>query len=146
MEQAVSGFFETWSPFVLTSPFPELESEYQLEDLGKEYRLSYKEGSADVVTTMTKDLVITNLKVTTSTFDSVMKPQFAKSPGGFVLSGYDANYTPTSGPGLTHLIVQIEYQEISGLQLPHKLNMDVVYDGTPSQMELVFSDYQVKRR
>jgi hypothetical protein len=146
MEQAVSGFFETWSPFVLTSPFPEVESEYQLEDLGREYRLSYKEGTADVVTTMTKDLVITDLKVTTSAFDSVLKPQFAKGPGGFVLAGYEANYIPTSGPGKTHLIVQIEYRETSGLQLPYKLNLDSVYDGTPTQMELTFTDYQVKKR
>src|SRR5689334_22858356 len=55
MDQAVSGFFETWSMFMLTSPFPEANSDYQLEDLGSEYRLSYKEGSANIVTSMNKD-------------------------------------------------------------------------------------------
>ncbi len=32
MEQAVSGFFASWSIFMLTSPFPEVESDYKLEE------------------------------------------------------------------------------------------------------------------
>src|SRR5205807_10672221 len=43
MDQAVSGFFATWSLFMLTSPLPEANSVYQLEDLGTQYRLSYKD-------------------------------------------------------------------------------------------------------
>src|SRR6478672_9010237 len=56
MDQAVSGFFSTWSMFMLNTPFPSAETEYQLEDLGKQYRLTYKDGAADVVTLMSKDL------------------------------------------------------------------------------------------
>src|SRR5205807_7322537 len=32
MEQAMSGFFDSWSPFMLTSPFPEIGGEYSLEE------------------------------------------------------------------------------------------------------------------
>lgn len=146
MDQAVSGFFETWSLFMLTSPFPETNSEYQLEDLGAEYRLSYKDGSADVVTSMSKDLVITEIKVTSPEFFSSIRPQLSRTAGGFILAGYAADYRPTSGPGVVKLNVRLDYQDVKGLQLPHKLNMDSVYDGAPNQMELVFSDYQVKKR
>jgi hypothetical protein len=146
MDQAVSGFFDTWSMFMLTSPFPDADGEYQVEDLGAEYRLSYKDGSADVVTSMSKDLLITEVKVTSPEFVSSIRPQFARIAGRFVLSGYDADYRPASGPGTVKLNVKLDYQEVKGLQLPHRLNLDSVYDGSPTQMELVFGDYQVKTR
>jgi hypothetical protein len=146
MDKALSGFFDSWSPFMLTSPFPAVESEYQLEDLGREYRLSYKDGSADVVTLMNKDFTITSVKVVSAEFSSVFKPLFTRTQKGFVLSGYSADYRPTSGKGIVALEVRIEYQEVNGLQLPRKLSLDSVYDGAPTQMELVFSDYQVKTR
>jgi hypothetical protein len=144
MDQAVSGFFETWSMFMLTSPFPETNSDYQVEDLGTEYRLSYKDGSADVVTIMNKDLMITELQVTSPEFFSSIRPQLSRRGGGFILDGYDADYRPTSGQGVVKLNVKLDYQDVNGLQLPRRLNMDSVYDGNPNQMELVFSDYQVK--
>ena len=48
INQATSGFFATWSLFMLDSPFPAVESNYNLEDLSNRYRLSYKEESSDV--------------------------------------------------------------------------------------------------
>ncbi len=146
MQQSVSGFFASWSPFMLTSPFPEVESEYAFEEIGGGYRLSYKEGTADIVTSLTKDLEVTEIKVSTSEFTSSIRPTLTRTQQGFILSGYEANYKPVSGPGTTELKTQIDYQEVNGLQLPHKLNLESVYDGTPTQMELVFTDYNVKHK
>ena len=147
MEQAVSGFFETWNLFMLNSPFPEVDSEYQLEDLGGQYRLSYQEGAADVVTTMTGDLAITEIKVSATEFKSSIKPHFMKTEKGYVLTAYEGNYQPVTGPGATRLNVQLDYQEVNGLQLPRKLHLDGVYEGrNPFEMELLFSKYQVKTR
>jgi hypothetical protein len=146
MDQAVSGFFDSWSPFMLTSPLPEVESEYQLEDQGGEYRISYKDGPAEVVTLMNKDFTITVIKVTSPEFLSTFRPVFTRTQKGFILSGYSADYQPTSGKGVVALTVQVEYQEVNGLQLPRKLSLDSKYDGNPTQMELIFADYQVKTR
>jgi hypothetical protein len=146
MDQAVSGFFETWSMFMLGSPLPDVDSDYQLEDLGAEYRLSYKDGSANVVTSMSKDLVITEVKVTSPQFVSSIRPEFSRTSEGLVLAGYAGDYRPVSGPGVVKLDVKLDYQDVKGLQLPHRLNLNSVYDGQPSKMELFFSDYQVKTR
>lgn len=146
LDEAMSGFFATWNPFMLSSPFPEVDSEYQLEDLDGEYRLSYKDGTADVVTTMTGDLAITEIKVSATEFKSSIKPRFMKTQKGYVLTGYEATYQPATGPGVTRLSVQLDYQEVNGLQLPRKLHMDGVYDGNSFEMELLFSKYQVKTR
>jgi hypothetical protein len=143
MDQALSGFFQSWSPFVLTTPFPAVEGEYQLEDLGGEYKLSYKDGNADVVTRMNKDLLITAVTVNSPEFLSSVKPEFARTPKGFVLTGYSADYQPVSGKGVVQLNVQLEYNEVNGLQLPSRLKLDSVYDGAPTQMELAFAGYKV---
>ncbi|HXB21566.1 MAG TPA: hypothetical protein VNV88_09305 [Candidatus Solibacter sp.] len=147
MEQAMSGFFDSWSPFMLTSPFPQATGEYSLEEVGDQYNLSYKEGNAAIATAMSrKDLVISEIKVDSPEFKSVVKPQFSKSAEGFLLSGYEATYQGAGGGATVQLNVRIENQPVSGLQLPHKLNLDGSYQGTPFQMELMFSGYRVKKR
>ncbi len=144
MEQAMSGFFDTWKPFMLSSPFPDADSDYQLEGLDSQYLLSYKDGTADVATTMSKNLVISEIKVDSPAFKSVLQPQFIKSPQGLLFTGYDATYREPSGGEGVQLKVQIDYQQVNGLQLPRKLNLAGSYQGTPFAMELMFSDYQVK--
>ena len=144
MEQAMSGFFVSWSPFMLTSPFPEPAGEYTLEDVSDQYRLSYKDGTAAIATTMSKNLVISEIKVDSPEYKSVLRPQFSRSAQGLLLTGYQATYEGAGGGESVQLDVRIENQLINGFQLVQKLNLDGSYKGTPFQMELMFSDYQVK--
>jgi hypothetical protein len=144
MDQAINGFFTTWSLFMLNSPFPAPDSNYTLENLGTQYRLSYKDGAADVVTMMGKNLIITDIKVSSADFNSSVRPQFVHTPKGFVLTGYDADYKPTSGSGVVKLSLKIDHEPISGLQLPVNLVLDSVMDGAPTHMELAFSEHAVK--
>jgi len=146
MEQMTTGFFQTWSPFMLNAPFPEVDSVYQLEEVGLQHRLSYKEGTADVVTTMGKDFAISSLNVTTPEFDSTIQPQFTKTPKGLLLSGYEANYQGQSAAEATQLKVHIEYQEVSGLQLVEKLDLRGTYGGSPFQVQVTFSGCQATKR
>jgi len=144
MDQAINGFFATWELFMLNSPLPTADSEYKLEDLGTQYRLAYKDGAADVVTMMGKNLIITDINVTSKDFASSVRPQFVHTAKGFVLAGYDADYKPTSGPGVVKLTIKIDHKPVSGLQLPVGLVMDSVMDGAPTHMELAFSEHEVK--
>ena len=146
MEQAMSGFFDTWKPFMFTTPFPEVDSLYQVEDTGTEYVLTYKDGDTDVTTTMSKQLVIREMKIVSPTFISALRPQFTRSPQGLLLTGYDATYREPSGSGAVTLKVQIGYQDVSGLQLPGSLTLNGSYEGTPFNMEMAFKDYSVKNQ
>lgn len=144
MDQAINGFFTTWELFMLNSPLPTADHDYKLEDLGTQYRLSYKDGSADVVTMMGKNLIITDIKVASADFNSSVRPQFVHTAKGFVLTGYDADYKPTSGSGVVKLSLKIDHQPVSGLQLPVNIVLDSVMDGAPTHMELAFSEHEVK--
>jgi hypothetical protein len=145
MDQAIDGFFATWSVFMLAAPFPAANSQYQLDDLGTQYRVSYKDGKADVITTMGKNLIITEVKVNSAEFISSVRPQLTRTANGFVLSGYSADYKPTSGPGVVKLDLKIENRSVNDLQLPVNLVLDSVYDGEPTHMELAFSEHNVTR-
>lgn len=144
MDQAINGFFTTWEIFMLNSPLPSADSNYKLEDLGTQYRLSYKDGASDVVTMMGKNLIITDIRVKSAAFASSVRPQFVHTAKGFVLTGYDADYKPTSGPGVVKLTLKIDHEPVSGLQLPVGLVLDSVMDDAPTHMELAFSEHEVK--
>ena len=146
MEQAVKGVFATWSPFMLTSVFPEVDSDYQVEELSQQYLLTYKDGDADVVLTLGKDLAVREVKVTTKEFTSMVWPEFTSTSKGFVLSGYKAHYQSVAGNDTTELNIKLENREVSALQLPGKMNIDAVYNGSPYQIELAFANYQVQKK
>lgn len=146
MDQALSGFFATWNLFMLNSPFPAVESEYQLQDAGGEFLITYKEDGASVSTTMAKDLRITAIKVVSSEFSSVIRPRFGNTDKGFVLKGYAGDYVPVKGPGKVTLDAEVEYQEVNGLQVPRKLHLVSSLDGAPNLMELSFLQSEVKVR
>lgn len=146
MEQAVKGVFATWSPFMLTSVFPEVDSDYQVEELSQQYLVSYKDGDADVLLTLGKDFAVRELKVTSKQFTSMVWPEFASTSKGFVLSGYKAHYQSVAGNDTTELNIKIDNREVNALQLPGKMNIDAVYNGSPYQIELAFADYQVQKK
>jgi len=143
MDQTITGFFTTWSGFMLNPPLPAADREYELEDLGTQYRISYKDGESDVVTTMSKDMIITEMKESSKDYISSVRPQLTRTAKGFVLTGYSADYKPTQGRGAVKLQLKIQNEAFSGLQLPANLVLDSVLDGEPTHMELAFSDHQV---
>jgi len=145
MEQTMSGFFDTWKPFMFASPFPEVDSEYQLVEKENQYYLSYKEGATDVATTMSKDFVISELKVTTAGFKSILKPRFKPNPQGLLMTGYTATYQGATAADTVQLQVEIDYQEAGGVQLPRSLNLSGAFQGTPFAIEMAFSNYDVKK-
>ena len=145
MEQMTSGFFDTWKLFMMSPPFPSLESEYQLENLGPQYRLSYKEDNAAVVTTMDPDFSIHQLKVTSPRFNSAIWPKFTRTPQGFLFTSYEATYFSDKPDESTQLKVAIAYQEVSGLELVQALDLRGSYGGSPFSVKLTFSDCTVKK-
>ncbi|HET7873206.1 MAG TPA: hypothetical protein VFL42_11885, partial [Terriglobales bacterium] len=146
MEQALTGFFETWSPFMLTSMFPDVDSEFQLDDLGDKYKVSYKDGDADVVLTMGKNFVLSEAKVTSPKFSSFIWPEFTATSKGLVLSGYSADYRSTNSDEITKLKIKIGNREINALQLPGTVTLDAIYNGNPYLMQLAFADFQVQKK
>ncbi len=146
MEQMVVGFFQTWSVFVISPGLPEAGSTFQLEEIPSGYRISYKDGTADVVTQMNKDFSITSTAVSSKEFDSTLQPLFKQTAKGLLLSGYQAIYSGASAAEKTELQVKIDYQQVDGLQLPKTLDLQGSYGGNPFKVEVAFSGCHADHR
>jgi hypothetical protein len=146
MEQMTTGFFQTWSAFSMSPALPEIDGEYQLDKTPTEYRLSYKDGTADIVTLLNRDLATSSLKTTTSEFDSTITPQFKKTAKGLLMTGYEATYKGKSAADTTELQIAIDYQAVDQLQLPQKLDLKGTYGGSPFHVEVTFSGCHATRR
>jgi hypothetical protein len=146
MNQMISSFFDTAAVFVLNSPFPDVNSDYQLEDQAGNYRLSYKNASEDVMTIMDKDLTVISMSFTTPDYTSVLEPQFLKNPKGLLLAGYAATYKSKNPAEDTVLSIKLVWQDVGGLQLLQKLNLSGSYGGSPFAVEVTFSGYQITKK
>ena len=145
MEQMTTGFFQTWSAFSMSPALPEIDGAFHLDTTAAEYRFSYKEGTADIVTLLNRDFAMSSLKTTTSEFDSTIMPYFKKTAKGLLMTGYAATYKGKSEADSTDLQVVIDYQAVDQLQLPQKLDLKGSYGGSPFHVEVTFSGCHATR-
>jgi hypothetical protein len=146
MHDAVSRFISTWSIFMLTSPFPDPESECEIEQTADQIRFSRKEHNNQVTTVTNKDFSVSEITVVGEDFTASLKPVLETTATGYILKGYSSDYRTSSGARETRLKVSVDYQEIKGLQLPHKVYVETVYEKNPAQIEWLFTDYRVRVR
>lgn len=143
-EEMIDGFWKSAAAFLLTSALPKPGSSYRLSDQDGSYLLSYREGNYDILTTLAKDYSITEIKVTTPTLNSLLKPKFAKTDSGLLLTAYDADYE-VDHAGASHVSAEIQYQDVDGLRLPSDLTMRTSTGDKNREMRVHLADYQVKR-
>ena len=143
MQGLVGGFFNTWRMFMVASPFGPTESEIKVEDQANGYRFSYSTHPADVVLTTTKDLVITEWKLSGPTAIRTIRPQFRKTPEGLLLTGYDGDFQPVGTGISTNLSFSIEYQNVKGMQLPHIVRIKGMHGGEAVAAVLTFNQYVI---
>jgi hypothetical protein len=141
VQRLVAGFFNTWRIFTVNSPFP--ETEIQIENLGKQYKLTYinqtgTSQAGNVTILMASDLVITEWTLSTPTAKRTVKPQFQKTPDGLLLSSYQGVFNPVGQGIKTTLDFHIEYQDAGGMKLPYKVRFSGMHGNEPVEAELVF--------
>jgi hypothetical protein len=134
-QRLVKGVLGTWAMFMVNSPFPE-ESEIKVEDLGKECRLFYNMESTNVMLTMTSDLLLTEWRLTDSRAKRTIKPIFQKTTDGFLLRGYQSVFEPLAAGNKSTLEINIEYQVVSGMKLPRKIQFKGIHGSEPIEAEL----------
>jgi hypothetical protein len=155
MEEGLTAFFHVWQAYMVYGvfpnvDFPDVDSDYQLRELNGEYHLSYKSHKpveVAIAITMSKDFVIHQVTAENQTLESVLKPAFTPSRQGFLLTGYDDTRRELSGKDTVRLRTQIDYHQVNGFALPHKVSRCGSYNGEPAGCgEWTFTDYRVTSR
>ena len=140
VQRLVTGFFNTWRIFVVSSPFP--ETEMKIENSGKQYRVFYTTHSGDVTITMTgdfsSDFSIKEWNLAGPTVKRTVKPQFQKTADGLLLTDYKQLFEPIGDGIKTTLDFHIDYQDFNGLKVPQKVRLNGVHGSEPVAAELVF--------
>jgi hypothetical protein len=145
VDQLITGFFLVWGNFAFDPILPDAESQYELADLGDHYRLTFKQGNADVVILMGLDYAISQTTISTPQLNAVFHPQFYRTKKGYLLSGIEGLYTApanTQRPFAMH----IDYQEVEGFNLPSKVDSSTPFGGKMVHVQLAFTAYRIKKR
>lgn len=138
VQRLVTGFFNTWRIFVVSSPFPETENQIKIDKAGKQYRVSYTTQSGEVTITTTADLLIKEWNLSGPTVKRTVKPQFQKTADGYLLTGYQGISEPIGQGIKTTLDFHIEYQDLNGMKVPQKVRFTGMHGSEPVEAELVF--------
>ena len=142
VQRLLSGFFGTWAFFMIRSPFPGLQ--IRIEPVENGYRLFYKVQSTDVMLSMSRDFLITEVQVSDSTARRTITPVFQKTTEGFVLLGYHTIFEPVGQGNKTTLDTTIDYHDSGGMKLPSKIHIKGMYGNEPIEAELRFNEYVLK--
>ena len=89
----------------------------------------------------------TEWKLAGTSGTQTIKPQFKQTAAGLLLTNYHTNFEPSTTLGIkTDLDVQIEYQELSGLKLPHKIQIKGIHGSEPVEADLEFNQLVLNPR
>jgi hypothetical protein len=144
VEQTLSGFFDIWNPWVMTSAIPPSTAEV-IETQGR-WNIDHKDGGLRIAMVMRKDYTVDLLQLTTEKYDSVIQPQFTRSPKGLLLTAVQGEYKPLPSGTAASLQVRIQYQTVSGFQLPRRVHVSAIDKGEVVLMDLSFGTCQAQRR
>jgi TonB family protein len=146
LEAVLTGAIGIWSMFMMRPPLPDAISDYQLENKGDKYRLTYNVGSSYFVTALTNDYVVDEVRVTEHELEATVRPTFAGPKDGLVLAGYEYMQNSTVQPDKSQQFsVKIEYQEVQGLKLPSVMNIVEPLGAAKLEIHLMFNDCQAKK-
>lgn len=138
VRRLLATFFNIWSIFAVRSPFPETQTQINIEQRGTHYFVSYSAPPSDVYITLGSDLVVAEWKLSGPKAKQTIKPRFANSDAGLVLTGYQSLFEPAGDGIKTSMEVNIEYQDVGSLKLPHKVRFRGVHGKEPVEAELRF--------
>jgi hypothetical protein len=146
LQRLVAGFFGIWTMFMVSSPFPESDTSFKIDNAGKECRLFFTTESTDIVLAITNDLLITEWKLSSPGAKRTIKPLFQKTSEGLLLKGYHSVFEPVGEDIRTELEFTIQYQDVDGLKLPHTVELQGLHGSEPVTAELRFSQYVLNPR
>jgi hypothetical protein len=142
-QQVVDGFFKSWIPMSVTGAFPaDQDQNYALSDQPDGYHLIQKVGDATVEMILSKEIVLTAMKVTTSTANILMLPKYSKTEKGLLLNSVDTDINK----GTQVVNFQVQYKTVEGFQLPDKVSYQVTSPSYKASFDLNFINYQLTKR
>lgn len=147
MDQMLTGFFQTWTPFMIETPFSHVGSDLSVEAVGAKYRVRWVEGGTTKVDILTDQaFAITEMKVTTPTFDSTIRPVFDRGSNGLVLASYEAEYKEKAPAPPIRIVVLIKNRPIESLLMPSDLDLTAWVGEAKTHILMAFTEARLDKK
>lgn len=146
MNMMMTGFFETWSAYVVASPLPDPSLAVKLVERKGQWDLSFSAHNNEIAAIMDKDFVLLSMTATTPAITGVIKPKFTRLPRGYILTAFQAETRGRAPDDTTSAQASISYQDVEGFQLPKDLALSGDTGNDTFQARLAFADCRVTRR
>ena len=125
MMQMISGFFQSWNPFLNGSYIPNLNATTTARPEGDGILVHSGDDSTSVTEHFDKNMLVTEMHVTTSTADVTAHPTFLSTPKGLIISSLKSEvHQPPAAPAMT-VTMSSTYAPVSTYQLPATLTFSV---------------------
>lgn len=143
LQQTVVGFFQTWNSLVLSPVFsPTDDAQLVYSSQADGYHFAQKTTDANVDIVMTKDGVITEMKVTTPSSVIAMQPMYIPTENGLLLSSINSDIDH----GKQKVNFQIQYQTVDGFEVPEIVAYQVTLPSQVVSIDMGFSGYQIVKQ
>lgn len=131
-EQTLTGFMQFWGPFFDGTVLPSNAQGLTIDHANGAYTIRTSGGGTTVTMTLTDQLLLQEYDVLMPDQTSTkFQPSYRATAQGLMVEHFQAyiqKMTNPPGPA-QELNVGVEYQTVSGLTIPAKLNMEVVGTG-----------------
>jgi hypothetical protein len=143
LKQMVQGFYQTWSAMVFTSVFPDVDdTSFTMQEQVDGYLFTGSGPSAGQEFVLSKDYTLMSMKVVSGGTQVAMTPKYTKIDKGLLLTGISSDINN----GAQQIGIQIQYQLISGFQLPTHVWFRITAPSqAPILIEIEFNKYQVNK-
>ena len=124
-QQMISGFFQTWNPYVNGSMVPLPDSTVTVTNAGDGVHLSGKAGSMTLDEDFDRNMVLKQTVVVQPEIKVVATPTYDSTPEGLLVSRIDTvlNQPPTAPP--VEAVMSVTYAKVDTYQLPSVVNVDI---------------------
>jgi hypothetical protein len=147
MDQMLTGFFQTWTPFMIETPFTNVGTDLSVETVGAKYRVRWVESGTTKVEILTDQaFAVTEMKVNSPTFDSIIRPVFDRGPSGLVLASYEAEYKEKAPAPPIRIVVLIKNRSIQSLLMPSDLDLTAWVGDNKTHILMAFTDASLDKK
>ena len=143
LQQTITGFFQTWNTFVLSPLLPQPDDTaigFSSQADGYHFGKQSQNMSVDLV--VTKDALLTEMKVVMPTETVVLKPGFIPTDKGLLLISTSSDLNN----GAQKVDFQLQYQEVDGFEMPVMAAYQVTLPNQVVSINLSLTDYKIVKQ
>jgi hypothetical protein len=143
LQQTVEGFFQTWNSMVFSRVFsPGDDDQLVYSSQADGYHFAQKTSDANVDIVMTRDALMTAMKVTTSSSVIAMAPVYIATDNGLLLSSMNS----VIDSGKQKVNFQLQYEMVDGFEMPAMAAYQVIFPDQTVSIDMSFSSYKIIRQ